>query len=200
MTTAPALLIDSRPATTAVVTPLPSLRAVPDRIWGDHPAARRRRPALSPAALLGMAKHYAAGDVAWSSPDGRPLTERSYRLVQRDDDSEVWLIHWPSGGHLELHDHGGSSGAFWVVDGLLEEQYVRHHGPVATLSRRHHAGSSGIGFEGHYVHDVRNGGATMATSVHAYSPPLPSMTYYHLGKRYLSVERTEVRGDGSWTP
>jgi len=37
-----------------------------------------------------------------------------------------------------------------------------------------------VGFSKHYIHDVRNAGERPAVSVHAYSPPLTSMTYYDL--------------------
>ena len=37
-----------------------------------------------------------------------------------------------------------------------------------------------MGFGAHYVHDVRNLADKPAVSVHAYSSPLTSMTYYDL--------------------
>jgi hypothetical protein len=147
--------------------------------------------------LLDVAKEFASRFSAWE-PGGQPLTERTYELVDLDADTEVWLIHWPTGGHLQLHDHGGSAGAFWVVRGCLEESYV-HRGPVFdTLGRRRHRSSTGVGFESHYIHDVRNGGHEIATSVHAYSPPLLSMTYYRRDHHELAAERTEHRSSAAW--
>ena len=45
--------------------------------------------------------------------------------------------------------------------------------PLLELARP--AGES-VGFSRHYIHDVRNAGSVQAVSVHAYSPPLASMT------------------------
>jgi Cysteine dioxygenase type I len=41
---------------------------------------------------------------------------------------EAWVICWPSGGLLDLHDHGGSAGAFSVVSGgwMLPESEFDH--------------------------------------------------------------------------
>ena len=60
-------------------------------------------------------------------------------------------------------------------------------GRGATLRRRNVGASNGIGFGPRYVHDVRNAGPESATSIHAYSPPLRSMTYYRFGLRALTV-------------
>ena len=67
-----------------------------------------------------------------------------------------------------------------------------------VLGSRLHRPSTGIGFDRHYIHDVRNGGSEPATSVHAYSPPMPAMTYYRPGQREYTAERTEFRSDGAW--
>jgi len=51
-------------------------------------------------------------------------------------------------------------------------------------------------FGPHYVHDVRNGAdSSVAVSVHAYSPPLSSMTRYDLTPSGLAVAGTEREGD-----
>lgn len=192
-------VIDARTRCTSVgIRPVrparPARRGLGAGTW-DHPAGR---PPLSPSALLGMAKQFAQRVSPWESPDGRPLAERTYELVAIDADSEVWVIHWPAGGHLQLHDHGGSAGALWVVGGTLEERYVRRDRQFDVLGSRLHRPSTGIGFDRHYIHDVRNGGSEPATSVHAYSPPMPAMTYYRPGQREYTAERTELRSDGAW--
>ncbi len=193
MTTATAPLIDKRPAATPVVTPL--LRRPPSGTGGP-----RLRPAYTPAELLGLARAH-AGCVGIAPVPGAPQsTERTYRLVASDDVVEVWVIHWPAGGHLELHDHGGSAGALWVVCGSLEEHVADFDGPRASLRRRSLGASSGIGFGSRYVHDVRNAGPESATSVHAYSPPLRSMTYYRIGQCALTVARPEHRPGPDWAP
>src|SRR5690348_3260642 len=55
----------------------------------------------------------------WEGLDS--VVERSWRLLARTDMYDAWLIAWPAGGAIELHDHGGSSGAIVVVSGALTE-------------------------------------------------------------------------------
>jgi hypothetical protein len=125
------------------------------------------------------------------------LTERSYELLELSDDLEIWAIHWPKDQGLELHDHGGSSGALWVVAGSLQEHYVSE---VGDLARRHHPVGGGAAFGPSYVHDIVNASDIPATSVHAYSPPMASMTFYRHEGSGLMVDRAEYRADPSWAP
>jgi hypothetical protein len=118
-------------------------------------------------------------------------------LLELTDELEIWAIHWPQGKGLELHDHGGSVGALWVVEGTLEEHYVR---PERTLGRRTIVAGGGAAFGPHYVHDVVNAQAAPATSVHAYSPPMESMTFYRQEPHGLVAERAEYRSDPTWAP
>jgi hypothetical protein len=96
---------------------------------------------------------------------------------------------------LVLHDHGGSSGAFHVVDGVLEEtsttRQSRHY------QRRLVAAGQGVSFGPHYVHSVVNPELAAATSVHAYSPPLTSMTFYDQTPTGLVVNRVETEWEGA---
>lgn len=169
-------------------------------------AGRRSRTTLGPLALLDLVKEYGRRVPPWQGQPGDVLASRTYELVDLSDELEVWVIQWPTGGHLQLHDHGGSAGAFWVVGGELEERYHAPREPRAfgqadgTLGRRRHGAGSGMGFGGEYLHDVRNGGPVTATSVHAYSPPMPAMTYYLSTPAGPVAERTEYRSDPSWAP
>jgi len=97
------------------------------------------------------------------------------------------LIHWPAGTGLDAHDHGGSTGAFAVVAGELEE-----HTPVgdAWVSRRVVAGRC-VSFDGAHVHAVVNPGPGAATSVHVYSPPLRSMAFYRPDAGTLVLDRID---------
>ena len=52
-----------------------------------------------------------------------------------------------------------------------------------------------VGFPASYVHDVRNLGDEPAVSVHTYSPPLTSMTYYDLADGELTPIRTLATDD-----
>ena len=102
--------------------------------------------------------------------------ERWHQRLYRDRRVDVWLISWLPSQGVELHDHGGSSGSFTVLTGTLTEAVLRG-GRLHDSAR---AAGESVGFGPHYVHDVRNLSAAPAVSVHAYSPPLTSMTYYDL--------------------
>ncbi len=148
---------------------------------------RESRPALAPTDLAAVAAALARTTTAWAHLAEGPPSERRTELLLLDDDMEAWAIHWPPGTGLELHDHGTSAGACVVVTGSLVEAV-----PSATgiRSRTLEAGRSATFPVGH-VHDVTNLGAVTATSVHVYSPPLRSMTFYALEAGDLTPTRTD---------
>jgi hypothetical protein len=135
-------------------------------------------------------------DVLPVAPAG--LTERTYELLELTDDLEIWVIHWPRDQGLQLHDHGGSAGALLLLDGSLEEQYLT---PSRTLTRRTLTLGDGAAFGPTYIHDVANFSDVAATSIHAYSPPMASMTFYRLDQHAgLVVERADYRADPARAP
>jgi hypothetical protein len=157
----------------------------------------RREPSLGPLELLDLLQDYVV-ETAELLPVAEPgLTERRYELLELTDDLEIWAIHWPEGQGLELHDHGGSVGALWVLAGSLEEHYVRSDG---TMARRDLVSGGGAAFGPTYIHDVVNSQTAPATSVHAYSPPMASMTFFSSEGYGLVVDRAEYRADPSWAP
>src|SRR5256886_4410330 len=120
--------------------------------------------------LRTLAQFYASGPL-------RPRFDRHERWYTRlvaADDHEAWLLTWLPGQGTDLHDHGGSAGAFTVRSGRLTEEIPRGgvllpraYGPGAT---RH--------FGSHHVHRMANAGTVPAVSVHVYSPALTRMTRY----------------------
>jgi len=105
--------------------------------------------------------------------------QRWHRRIYRDQRVDVWLISWLPTQGTQLHDHGGSAGSFTVVSGELSEAvYLRTGRGAGTLQERDHRAGRSVGFDPRYVHDVRNISDTPAISVHAYSRPLSSMTYW----------------------
>jgi predicted metal-dependent enzyme (double-stranded beta helix superfamily) len=102
------------------------------------------------------------------------------------------LLTWLPSQGTELHDHGGSAGAFIVVAGELTELLPRTHanGAVSLVARRRRSMST-TAFGPQHVHDVVNRGRQPAVSVHAYSPPLRAMRFYEVaGGGGLTVSRT----------
>ena len=106
---------------------------------------------------------------------------RWHRRIYRDQRVDVWLIGWSPTQGTELHDHGGSAGAYTVVSGELDEAtFVATGSRAGTLRDRTLRAGRSVGFDARYVHDVRNLSQAPAVSVHAYSPPLTSMSYYEV--------------------
>jgi hypothetical protein len=182
--------------TMTITLELPNLR----RAGGDHrrlPSKVQGQPGIGPLALLDSLQAYVK-EMTGLLPVADPnLTERRYELLELTDDLEIWAIHWPQGQRLELHDHGGSVGALWVVSGSLEELYIQDS---RTVARRRLVTDGGAAFGPAYIHDVVNVQPNPATSVHAYSPPMASMTFYRQEAGGLVVDRTEHRADPSWAP
>lgn len=151
---------------------------------------------LDVEAIAGLARLYGSSCVTpWSSTDELELTERAYELLEISEDFEVWVIHWPTDGVLQLHDHGGSAGALWVVSGALEEGSIS---TGHTYERQRIEAGHGISFGSGHLHDVVNVGTEIATSVHVYSPPMEKMTFFTLGTGGLTLDRTEYPADPAW--
>jgi mannose-6-phosphate isomerase-like protein (cupin superfamily) len=124
-------------------------------------------------------------------PPRRPYERRWARLL-RTDAYEAWLLGWPSDVGLELHDHGGSAGAFSIVRGDLVESFTDLADGRRLQSRRLEAGDT-ITFQPSHVHDVWNPGVEETLSVHVYSPPLSAMTFFdHQPASWLRPLRTEA--------
>ena len=119
--------------------------------------------------------------------------QRWHVRIHADDRVDVWLISWTTAQGTELHDHGGSAGAFTVVQGELTESVwsgPRGGGSLADVTRGE---GETVVFGTRYVHDVVNRAAGTAVSVHAYSPPLRLMHYYD-----VDGDRLVARAS-SWT-
>lgn len=112
---------------------------------------------------------------------GLPADTRWYTRLHTGDELDVWLISWAAGHATELHDHGGSLGALTVLSGSLRE--YRWDG--ARLRCRVLESGDQAAFPLGWVHDVSSAGNTSeeTLSVHAYSPPLTTMSYYEVTAR-----------------
>jgi hypothetical protein len=92
---------------------------------------------------------------------------------------------------LALHDHGGSHGAAQITHGDLIEAFTDARGNARLQTRTLGAGS-GVTVPAERVHEVWNPGPGRALSVHVYSPPLRSMTFFEpAGVGSLVAARTE---------
>lgn len=122
-----------------------------------------------------------------------PVRRHPVRLVATKA-YEVWVIGWTRGQHVRPHDHGGSAAAVVVTEGELTELTLAGHQRSFLAGTVHRLGPD-------VVHDVVNRSDVPATSVHVYSPPLRSMTYYdpatHLPVETITVEQ-EIPVLSSW--
>lgn len=142
---------------------------------------------LNPAELVELTRFVAAEVRTGAYRVGFELAERWHQRIYRDQRVDIWVITWLTDQGTQLHDHGGSSGAFTVVSGTLSEAVHIGSGPGAgSLRERRHVAGRNIGFGPHHVHDVRNVDAEPAISVHAYSAPLTSMNFYDLENGQLT--------------
>jgi len=145
--------------------------------------ARLLHPSSSPdpdlAALRRIAESLAGGARDW--PGMADPRRRTWDLITASEAFEAWVIAWPPGGAIELHDHGASAGAVAVASGTLTEHAVSHHGGnVAGVARTKVRAGSAITFGPWHVHDVVNLDDRPALSVHVYSPRLQVMHYFHM--------------------
>jgi predicted metal-dependent enzyme (double-stranded beta helix superfamily) len=105
---------------------------------------------------------------------------------------EAWVIGWPAGGAIELHDHGGSSGAVVVAAGeLVETEVTEDPQGALTTKRTRLPASASVSFGADHVHDMVNVGPGPAISVHVYAPRLTTMTYYGFRSGLLEARVTE---------
>ena len=125
------------------------------------------------------------------------VVERSWQLVARTPDFDAWLIVWPAGGRVELHDHGTSRGALSVLSGTLVET-VPHRDEWGRLDLLRCDLQTGVTlrFDQGHVHDVLNEGPEPAISLHVYSPALTSMTHFDLVGDQLAAREVSFTDDG----
>src|SRR3984885_11309200 len=100
-----------------------------------------RRPRINPREVASRL----APAVQWQG--ALDTRRRSWRLMARTPDFDAWLIAWPKGGKVELHDHGASTGAVSVIRGALVEAVPRRDdaGHLTLVRRELQAGAT-LGF------------------------------------------------------
>ena len=128
---------------------------------------------------------------------------RWFGSLYRDDVVDLWLLTWQQDNSTDLHDHGGSRGAFRVLEGSLAEDRPRGLSGEQYLHRTRRTAGSTVAFGPGLVHDVHNVDAAPAVSLHVYSPPLTAMTYYDIAGGSLAARHTEpvdVRPDDGEVP
>jgi len=150
---------------------------------------------VGPRGCARIVETLAARADVWQDLVRHDPVNRFYLQLHYNPDFEVWLLGWEVGQDTTIHDHGGSDCAFQVTQGTLTEDCgtLREGGPLATRQRP--TGTRRC-FDADYVHNLGNAGPGVATSIHAYSPPLEAMNYYHQERdgRLVRVDRWAVNG------
>jgi predicted metal-dependent enzyme (double-stranded beta helix superfamily) len=150
---------------------------------------------------LAIARQFAADPSRWPvAPRYNPV-ERWYHRLHVTDDYEVWLLTWLPGQGTDLHDHGGSAGAFHIHQGSLTEDTVAAPGahPDAgppRITARELGEGAGRRFGTQHIHRIANRTQDPAISIHVYGPALTTMTRYRIdagGLRVQTVERAGVQ-------
>jgi len=146
------------------------------------PAPARRADgadgAVDPADPAEIARRLAPS-LHW--PGAEALTRRSWRRVAWTAEFDAWLIAWPEGGEIDLHDHGDSRGVLSVIDGVLTEFVPQWDGTGCLgLQRLELWAGTTHRLGGGHVHSITNESERHALSLHVYSPALSSMTFFDL--------------------
>jgi hypothetical protein len=142
---------------------------------------------------LAIAARYAATPDQWPvAPRFNPMGRWYHRLAE-EADYEVWLLTWLPGQGTDLHDHGGSAGAFQVLSGSLTEDTVIP-GTPARITARELGEGAGRRFGTRHIHRITNRSTRPAISIHVYGPALTTMTRYRIGAGGLDVVTVEKAG------
>jgi predicted metal-dependent enzyme (double-stranded beta helix superfamily) len=159
-----------------------------------HPAAGR-------ASLAQVVRSLAASPQRWAGLVRYRSGERWYQRLDQAESHELWLLSWLPGQRTGFHDHFGSAGAFAVVSGELQEHTViaaraAGRGIAPAADARVAVATFATGqvraFGPRHVHEVVNGSAEPAVSIHAYSPSLAGMRRYELTPAGLVLAAVEM--------
>jgi hypothetical protein len=137
--------------------------------------------ALSPATLAGIAQSLASQVELWRPLLHVNVDRRWYTRLRTGDGWEAWLLTWLPGQGTDLHDHGGSAGAFTVLFGELAELT-----PAGTTTEPARTTTRVLrsprvrAFGPSHIHQVTGVGDTTAASLHVYGPALTVMNRYQL--------------------
>ena len=102
-----------------------------------------------------------------------PGDGRRWERLAANDQYEAWVIAWPHGTGLPLHDHAGSTAGVAMVEGRLRERYLVDD----ALHTRWWTPGDVIALEADHAHEVLSLNGTEALSVHVYSPPLGEVRF-----------------------
>jgi quercetin dioxygenase-like cupin family protein len=131
---------------------------------------------LQPAELAATLSTWADKEQDWAPLVRHDQQERTYQLLHRDADVEVYLVCWMPGHDTGFHDHDHSAAAITVVEGAITEERLAITGAVKrTLDK-----GDTVTIAREAIRRVRHAGQGPATTLHAYSPPLERVGTYQI--------------------
>ena len=128
------------------------------------------------SALAETLRSWAERTEAWRPLVRHQEEERTYALVHRDDDVELYLVCWMPGHDTGFHDHDHSAAAITVLEGAITEERLSLAGAV---ERRVKSGEL-VTIAKEAIHRVKHTGTQPAVTLHAYSPPLARVGTYEV--------------------
>lgn len=150
-------------------------------------------PAAPDPDLGALALQLAARDQLWRQHVRFSYPRHYTRLLARPG-WEAWLLTWLPDQATGLHDHGGSAGAFTVLEGALAETVLAADADGRLTRRVRSYGRGAVRpFGARHVHDVAATGGP-AVSLHVYAPALTRMTRYGLDDGRLVTLASERAG------
>lgn len=132
--------------------------------------------ALPIPALEAALESWAARAEDWNQLVRHDPAERTYALLHRDDQVELYVVCWMEGHDTGFHDHDHSAAAIAVLRGAITEERFALRGPVGQTLR---AGDH-VAIAPEAIHRVRHAGEGLAVTLHAYSPPLNRVGTYEV--------------------
>ncbi len=141
---------------------------------------------------LDVAQRLARSHALWRPRVDFDPEHRYFTRLLADEHHEAWLLTWLPGQGTRWHDHGGSAGAFAVLQGSLVER-TAVHGNVRGPRHIHRRGTSHA-FGSDDVHRVVNESPDPAVSLHVYAPRLAVQHDYETDDGILHLVRTRREG------
>ena len=132
--------------------------------------------ALAPGDLRERLLAHAEDADAWRPLVRHDADERTYVLLHRDEEVELYVVCWMPGHDTGFHDHDESAAAISVLDGAISEERLALGG---TVERILGAGET-VTITREAIHRVRHAGEAPAVTLHAYSPPLERVGTYEV--------------------
>jgi predicted metal-dependent enzyme (double-stranded beta helix superfamily) len=150
------------------------------------------RPSIEVELLADILAGLASVPTLWEPHVVHDPIERTKVRLLATPQYEIWLLGWCPGQRVDLHDHGDSAAVFQILQGALLELRLEQS---ALRNHRLGQGATRTALPG-TIHDVLNTSSSVATSLHAYSPPLATMNFYGVGEaRSEAVENVPALYD-----